>query len=71
MKWRDYKGFPNGSVGKESACSAGNAGDLVAIPASGRDENGNPIQYSCLGKHMDTGPGRLESMGHMEMDTAE
>ena len=42
-------------MGKESACSAGHAGDLVAIPASGRDENGNPIQYSCLGKPMNTG----------------
>ena len=35
-------GFPGGSVGKESAC---NAGDLGLIPGSGRSSgegNGNP-----------------------------
>ena len=44
--------FPNSSVGKESAC---NAGDLGSIPAGkvrlGRspgEGNGNPLQYSCL-----------------------
>ena len=39
---------PYSSVGKESAC---NAGDLGSIPGSGRspgEGNGNPIQYSCL-----------------------
>ena len=43
------------SVGKESAC---NAGDLGSIPGSGRcpgEGNGNPLQYSCLGNHMDRG----------------
>ena len=41
-------GFPNGSVGKESAC---NARDLGSIPRSGRspgERNGNPLQCSCL-----------------------
>ena len=41
-------GFPYGSVGKESACNAGNPG---SIPGSGRspgEGNGNPLQYSCL-----------------------
>ena len=58
MKWYEYKGFPNGSMDKESTCNAGDAGDLGSIPVSGRscgDENGNPIQYSCLGDPMDTG----------------
>ena len=35
---------------KESACSAG---DVGLIPGSGRppeEENGNPLQHSCLGK---------------------
>ena len=39
---------PNGSVGKESACSAE---DLGSIPGSGRSpggEHGNILQYSCL-----------------------
>ena len=58
MKWYEYKGFSNGSMGKESTCNAEDAGDLGSIPVSGRsygDENGNPIQYSCLGGPMDTG----------------
>ena len=48
-------GFPRSSVGKESAC---NAGDPGLIPGSGRspgEGNGNPLQYSCLKKFMDGG----------------
>ena len=48
-------GFPHSSVGKESAC---NAGDLGSIPESGRSPgggNGNPFQYSCLENPMDRG----------------
>ena len=43
------------SVGKESAC---NAGDLGSIPRSGRspgEGNGNPPQYSCLENPLDRG----------------
>ena len=43
-----FLGFPGGSSGKESAY---NAGDLGSIPRLGRspgEENGNPLQYSCL-----------------------
>ena len=43
--------FPGGSVSKESAYNAGNAGDMSLIPGLGRspgEENGNPLQYSCL-----------------------
>ena len=43
------------SVGKESACSAGDPG---LIPGSGRspgEGNGNPLQYSSLGNPMDRG----------------
>ena len=48
-------GFPHSSVGKESAC---NAGDSGSIPESGRspgEGNGNPPQYSCLENPMDGG----------------
>ena len=48
-----YKGFPGGSVGKESAC---NAGDPDLIPGSGRspgERNGYPLQYSCLENSME------------------
>ena len=43
------------SVGKESAC---NAGDPGSIPGSGRspgEGNGNPLRYSCLENPMDRG----------------
>ena len=42
-------GFPDGSAGKESACNAGDTGDVALIPRLGRSpgvENGNPLQYS-------------------------
>ena len=49
------RGFPDSSVGKESAC---NVGDLSLIPGWGRspgEENGYPLQYSCLETSMDRG----------------
>ena len=48
-------GFLHSSVGKESAC---NAGDLNSIPGLGRspgEGNGNPLQCSCLENPMDRG----------------
>ena len=56
-------GFPSGSVGKASAC---NAGDLGSIPGSGRspgEGNGNTLQYSCLENPITEEPGRLQSTG--------
>ena len=50
-----FLGFPDGSVGKESTCNAADMGGL--IPGLGRspEENGNPLQYSCLKNPMDRG----------------
>ena len=51
----EIKGFPGGSEVKASAC---NVGDLGSIPGLGRspgEENGNPLQYSCLENSMDEG----------------
>ena len=48
-------GFSGGSNDKESAC---NAEDLDLMYGSGRspgEENGNPLQYSCLEYPMDRG----------------
>ena len=48
---------PGSSVGKESACRAG---DLGLIPGSGISPgkgNGNPLQYSCLKNSLDRGAG--------------
>ena len=46
----NIRSFPGGS---DSKASAYNAGDPGSIPGSGRspgEENGNPLQYSCLEK---------------------
>ena len=53
-------GFPDGSAGKESACNAGDTGDVSLISGLGRspgEGNGNPLQYSgeCLENPMDRG----------------
>ena len=48
-----WEGFPDGSVGKESAC---NVGDPSSIPKSGRSTRegiGYPLQYSGLENFMD------------------
>ena len=47
--------FPGGS---EVKASASNVGDLGSIPGWGRspgEDNGNPLQYSCLENPMDGG----------------
>ena len=54
-------GFPHGSDSKESACNAGDAGDMGWIPELGGSlgvGNGNPLQYSCLENPMDRGAWR-------------
>ena len=51
-------GQPNGSEGKESAYDAR---DMAVVPGSGRSpggENGNPLQYSCLGNPKNRGAWR-------------
>ena len=53
-------GFPCGSAGKESACNAGNLGSIPG--RSPGEENGNPLQYSCLENPMDRGA--LQAMVH-------
>jgi len=52
--------------GKESTCSAEDAGDIGLIPGLGRcigGGNGNPFQYSCLGNSMDRGAWRATVHG--------
>ena len=54
-------GLPQWLRGKESACNAGDTGDLGLIPGSERSPgagNGNPLQYSCLENPMDRGAWR-------------
>ena len=59
----NFGGFPGGSDGKESAW---NVGHPVLTPRLGRspgEENGYPLQYSCLENSMAGEPGGLQSMG--------
>jgi len=51
-------GLPRLLSRKESACNAGDAGDLGSIPGWGRfpeGGHGNPLQYSCQEYPMDRG----------------
>ena len=62
LSFLSIRGFPCSSVGKESAC---NAGDPCSIPGLGRspgEGNGNPLQYSCLENSMDKGA--LQALVH-------
>ena len=43
------------SVGKESACNAGELGSIPGLGRSPGEGNGNPLQYSCLENPMDRG----------------
>ena len=55
MEKKKKKDFPGDSDGKESAC---NTRDPGSIPGSGRcprEENGNPLQYSCMENSMNRG----------------
>ena len=44
--------FPGGSDGEESACNAGDLGSISGSRRSLGEENGNPLQYSCLENHI-------------------
>ena len=55
--------------------ASANAGDVGLIPGLGRspgEGNGNPLQYSCLGKPMDRGDWWATAHGvTKELDTTE
>ena len=59
---------------KNLPANAGDTGDPVLIPGSGRSPgggNGNPLQYSCLGNPMDRGAWWSTVYGVTESDTTE
>ena len=45
--------FPHSSVGKESACSAGDLGSIPGLGRSPGEDNDYPLQYSGLENSMD------------------
>ena len=48
-------GFPSGSDGKASARNEGDPGSIPGLGRSPGEENGNPLQYSCLENSTDGG----------------
>ena len=52
-----------GSDSKESVCSARDPGSITGLGSSVGEGDGNPLQHSCLENRIDSGVGRLQSMG--------
>ena len=72
FKWIN-RGFPGGASGKESTCWCRKCKRCRLIPGSGRspgERNGNMLQYSCLGNHMNRGAWQ-SPRGHKELDMTE
>ena len=68
---RETLGLPSLSVVKNPPASAG---DFGLIPGLGRfpgEENGNPLQYSCLENPMDGGAWKAPVHGIAKSDTTE
>ena len=65
-------GLPWWLSGKESAYNAEDTRDTSMIPGSGRypgEENGYPLQYSCLGNPTDRGAWRATVHGVTKSQT--
>ena len=64
--------FPGGSVIKNPPANAGDADSIPGLGRSPGEGNGNPLQYSCLGNHMDRGAWQVTVHGDCkELDTTE
>ena len=63
------KGFPGSSDVKESACNAGDPGLIPGLGRSPGEENGCPLQYSCLENPMDRGAWRATVHGVAKSET--
>ena len=63
-------GFPGGLVAKRMPANAGDQGLIPGLGRSPGEENGNPLQYSCLGNPMDRRAWRATVHGvTKELDT--
>ena len=50
-----FLGFPCGSAVKNPLANAGDTGSILGLGRSPKEENGNPLQYSCLENPEDRG----------------
>ena len=57
-------GFPDSSVGKESACYAGDPGSISGLGRSPEEGKGYPLQYSSLDNSTDCLVMGLQRVGH-------
>ena len=65
-------GFPGSSVGKESACNAGDPGSIPGWGRSPGEGNGNPPQYFFPGEsHGQKSLAGYSPWGPKESDTTE
>ena len=64
---RSSLGFPGGSDGKESACKAEDPGSIPGLGSSLGEENGYPLQYSCLENSINRGALCAATWGHKEV----
>ena len=49
-----FMDFPGGSDSRESACYAGDPDSISGSGRSPGEENGYPLQYSCVENSMDS-----------------
>ena len=77
MDWNIWElniSHPGGASGKKLPANGGDAGDVGSIPGSGRsprEEDGNALQYSCLGNPMDRGAWRATVYGVAKSDMTD
>ena len=58
-------GLPHWLSSEESACNAGDAGDMGLIPGLGRSpgrRHGNSLQYSAMDNPWTEDPGEIQAM---------
>ena len=63
--------FPGGSEVENLPANAGVEGSIPGSERSPGDQNGNPLQYSCLGNPMDRGAWLATILSIIERDTTE
>ena len=64
--------FTGGSDSKESACNVGDLGSIPGLGRSSAEEDGSPLQDSCLENFMDRGAWQATTHGvKKELDMTE